>query len=328
VVVHSVSIEGVPSSLGRLALAGPGLRRLVRAERPSAVVSVMDLPNLLALASLGLHRAGPRLIACVQIPPTIHYGASASGRVAVLPAIRRLYPRADLIVSLTEGVRADLDQLGRRIGSRTVVIHNACVDDQLLPGDAIDDVPAATRPVVLAAGRLTRQKGYPFLIDAFAEMRRRRDAELWVLGDGPDRPKIEEQARALGVQDDVKLLGFRSNPHAFMRRATVFALSSLYEGFGNVIVEAMAAGCPVVSTDCPYGPGEIITHRRDGLLVPVANAPALARALLEVLEDEILRSQIAAGGLSRARDFEAGVIADMYTEAIERVCHASGELAS
>ena len=157
------------------------------------------------------------------------------------------------------------------------------------------------------------------MLDAFAKVHRVTGAELWILGEGSERGAVEAQIARLGLGSAVRLLGFQRDPAAFMRRATVFCLSSYYEGFGNVIVEAMASGAPVVSTACPHGPSEIITDGENGLLVPVRDSEALSQALIRILQDEPLRARVAAAGKARSMDFHAKTIASAYSDEMERI---------
>ena len=138
-------------------------------------------------------------------------------------------------------------------------------------------------PVILAVGRLSRQKDYPTLIKAFALLAKRRPCRLVILGQGEQRAEIEELATKLDVADRVSLPGWVENPFAFMSRASLFVLSSIYEGLPTVLIEAMACGCPCVSTDCPAGPSEILEDGRLGPLVPVGDDAALAEAMERVL---------------------------------------------
>ena len=144
--------------------------------------------------------------------------------------------------------------------------------------------------MILSAGRLSAQKDFPTLIRAFAALRATRDARLVILGGATADGKTEVRqqdlvalAEGLGVASDLCLLGFMPNPYAYMARARIFALSSAWEGFGNVLVEALACGCPVVSTDCPHGPAEILDGGRYGRLVPVGDDAAMAEAMADVL---------------------------------------------
>jgi glycosyltransferase involved in cell wall biosynthesis len=313
------------SSAGRLALASPTLARMAASSSPPHVmVGVLDLPSLVMLASAlparTLRGGWPKLVPVVQAPPTILHDGTKGGP-AVLAAMRALYPLADAVVSLSHGVVSDLERLSPRIPPKVRVIHNACMDDSLLdvPAEVDAEVPEASRPVLLAAGRLAAQKDYPTLIEAFRLVRERVDAELWVLGEGPDRASVEARIAELGLTPHVRLLGFRSHPAAYMRRATVFVLSSRFEGFGNVIAEAMAAGAPVVSTDCPHGPSEILRGGELGRLAPVGDPRGLANAIVSLLGNEAERARLREAGRKRASDFDARKIANQYGALFEEL---------
>ena len=159
-------------------------------------------------------------------------------------------------------------------------------------------------PVVLGVGRLVPQKDFTTLIEAFRLVLAERSCRLLILGEGPMRGDIEDRARSFGLDERVSMPGWVENPYAFMARAALFVLSSRYEGFGNVLVEAMACGCPSVSTDCPAGPAEILED--PDLLVPVGDSRALATAMLRVLarpvERAVLRASAARFSVERAVD--------------------------
>ena len=140
--------------------------------------------------------------------------------------------------------------------------------------------------IILAAGRLIEQKNFLMLIRAFAEVRSQLDVRLILLGDGPQREKICELINSLNIEEAVSMPGWVDNPYSFMASADLFVMSSSWEGCPNVLLEALACGCPVVSTDCPSGPSEILEHGRWGRLVPVNDQTALAEAIIATLEDD------------------------------------------
>jgi len=142
-------------------------------------------------------------------------------------------------------------------------------------------------PLVLAVGRLTAQKDYPTLLRAFAKVRSRRNCRLIILGEGELRDSLEALTSQLGIADSVQLPGFADNPFAWMSKASLFVLSSAWEGLPNVLIQAMACGTPVVSTDCPSGPAEILENGKWGRLVPVGDEVALAEAMDRALEDKV-----------------------------------------
>ena len=209
----------------------------------------------------------------------------------------------------------------RRLVGKVEVIYNVgvpLVSQVTLPEP--EGVPPKKHAIrYLACGRLVAQKGYPHLLEAFAQVERHVDAELHVLGEGPQRAELEALAARLRITERVTFLGFRKNPFLHMQAADVFVLSSLWEGFANVIVEAMSMGTAVIAADCPYGPNEIITDGRNGLLVPPANAARLGEAMISLAQDESLRRAIAVAGQHRSVDFSACTIASQYAAAFRRL---------
>jgi glycosyltransferase involved in cell wall biosynthesis len=207
--------------------------------------------------------------------------------------IRRLYPRVDQIVAVSEGVAEDTAAIARIPRGRISVIRNPVITPELTilaagpcPHPWLED---GGPPVILGAGRLERQKDFPTLLRAFARLRRERPCRLVILGDGGGREALTALAAALGVSDDLQLPGFQANPFCWMSRASLFVLSSAWEGSPNVLTEAMALGTPVVATDCPSGPREVLAGGRFGPLVPVGDAEALAEAMAQTLDKPLPR---------------------------------------
>jgi glycosyltransferase involved in cell wall biosynthesis len=212
--------------------------------------------------------------------------------------IQRHYGTLDALVVLTDADRRDYAELLE--GSETTIVRITNALPRVL-GEPRSD----RQKVVLAAGRLTWQKGFDLLIDAYVPLARERpDWQLRIYGDGNRRQRLRRRILRHGVYNNVFLMGATQRLGEFMSRASVFALSSRYEGFGMVIVEAMSKGLPVVSFDCPRGPGEIIDHDRDGLLVPSQDVPAMTRALRELMEDDERRHRYGAAAVEKARQFE------------------------
>jgi glycosyltransferase involved in cell wall biosynthesis len=302
------------SSTLRLARAVLPLRRLLRAERPDVLCSVMDHANVAALAAVRGLRHPPATVACVQNSPAAKYRAGGPLAAAMTGMIRHLYPRADAVVALSRGVGGEVAAMVPAAAPRIRVIYNAGVDEALFQG-AAEAVPGGTAgegPLLVACGRLTRQKGYDVMLDALARVRRRVPARLWIVGDGEDRQALEARAGGLGLADAVRFCGFQRNPFAFMAAADLFVLSSRWEGFANVVAEAMACGAPVVAADCPHGPGEIIQDGVNGLLARTGDAESLADAVLRMLEDPALRTRLAAAGRVRSERFHADRVAAEY----------------
>ena len=158
--------------------------------------------------------------------------------------------------------------------------------------------------MITTVGRLVDLKDHPTLLRAFALVRERREAILQIVGVGPNEAQLVALAAELGVADDVHLLGWRDNPYSVLQESDMFVLSSTTEGFGIVIVEALACGLPVVSTDCRGGPREILDDGESGLLVPVGDPESMAAAILRLIEDENLYREMSARATRRASDFD------------------------
>jgi glycosyltransferase involved in cell wall biosynthesis len=172
--------------------------------------------------------------------------------------------------------------------SKTRVIYNPIISDELKTKAAqpLDDpwFTPGHPPVILAVGRLDPAKDYSGLIKAFSILRQQIDANLMILGEGPERGKLESLAQELGLSDSVRLPGLMMNPFPYMTNADVFVLSSIWEGLPGTLIQAMACGCPVVSTDCPSGPSEILDGGRYGTLVPVGAPTEMAAGIISALE--------------------------------------------
>jgi glycosyltransferase involved in cell wall biosynthesis len=275
------------ASRGRLASVYR-LWRYLRRERPHALLATKHTANVVAALAAALPGSQTRCILSVASPYGRPDEDSAPGsRARKLREVRQLYPLADTVVSISDGVREDLlGSVGLK-GVPVTTIYNAAVAPTMRLRAR---EPTGHRwledhevPVVLSAGRLAREKDFPTLIRAFARLLEVRDARLILLGEGPERPRLESLARDLGIAERVDLPGHVPNPYAYMARADVFALSSLWEGFGNVLAEALYLGAPVVATECPGGPREILAGGRYGQLVPVGDAEAMASCLKRAL---------------------------------------------
>jgi glycosyltransferase involved in cell wall biosynthesis len=314
--LHVLETGRIPSSTVQMIRALRPLRKLVQQEKPDILCSVLGHANTIAALAIRNLPNRPKLVLSVQNPPSLETQTAWISSLfrAFVPYV---YPQADRVIALSRGVADDLQRLVPGICDRTDVIYNAGVDSQVLEGATEQLSQAIPRPLIVTCGRLAEQKGYSYLLEAFAQVRRVLPASLWILGEGKLRSQIEQQIQALGLSEDVKLLGFQPNPYSYMAAADVFVLASIYEGFGNVLVEAMACGTPVISTDCPFGPGEIITHNLNGLLVPPSDSNTLAKVILNLLSDPFLQRQLAESGQRRAQDFQSRAIASAYGQVFQ-----------
>jgi glycosyltransferase involved in cell wall biosynthesis len=202
---------------------------------------------------------------------------------------RLFFHWADEVCAVSQGVARDLATMTGMPESRVKVVYNPVLSQETARNAALPSghawLDAKDRPVVLSVGSLIATKDFATLIRAFAQLRRYRSARLVLLGEGEERERLERLSEELGVAEDVALPGFVPNPFAFMARADVFALSSRVEGLPTVIIEALYCGLPVVATDCPHGPAELLENGAIGRLVPIGDARAFAAALAATLED-------------------------------------------
>ena len=287
----------------------PALTAYLRRRAPLGLLALGTQANLAALWARRLAHAATRVVVSERnVMSEATRLARRRFRRAYPRIARRMFPRAEGVVAISDAVAADLAIHVGLAPELITTIHNPAVRPQLeaaahAPLDHPWFAPGAP-PVVLAVGRLHWQKDFSTLLRAFAQVRAARPARLVVLGEGPERARLEALAGSLGSASNVALPGFAPNPYAWMARAAVLVLSSVTEGFGNVLCEAMACGCPVIATDCPGGPREILADGTFGRLVPVGDAAAMARAILDTLEQpsdaERLRARAACFTMDRA----------------------------
>lgn len=298
----------------------PRLASYMRRARPDILLSSANFINTVALLANAL--AGFPSTVIIRQPTHLssiieELRQQNKGRLRGWLA-RTSYQFADAVIANSTGVADDLRDVYGVPQERLEIIANPAFVPSNLE-TRCQQAPhrwleTSEPPVILGVGRLVPQKDFPTLIRAFTALRRSRNCRLMLLGKGPEEEELRALVRAQGLAEDVEFVGHVRNPQDFMRRAGVFVLSSRYEGFGNVIVEALGCGCPVVSTDCPSGPAEILGEGRYGRLVAVEDASAMALAIEETLdappEAKVLRR--------RAEDFHYRTISERYLEAMTR----------
>ena len=257
------------------------LARYLRRERPDALLSGLNHANIVAILARMIARVPTRLVVTEHNSTAVDTGGR-KGRVASR-LTQWLYPHADRVVSVSRGIEKELAANFGLSEDRLCTIYNPLdvdtIRDRMLPRPDHSWLAAGTPPVIVAVGRLMVQKDYPTLLRAFALMRQRRDARLVILGEGEERPALEQLIRELGIEADVALPGFEANPFAWMAASDLYVLSSAWEGLPGVLLEALACGARVVSTNCPTGPDEILEDGKWGTLVPVGDFQAMADAM-------------------------------------------------
>lgn len=296
---------------------GP-LANYLRSAKPDILLSAIPHANIAAILATKLARVPTMNI--ISEHTTISLVAQTSPRplARALPFVMRIvYPHAKRIVAVSSGVADDLsDHIGIPRDRIDVIRNPVDIEhvskESLAPLDHPWFTPTAP-PVILTAGRLIPAKDHECLLEAFARLRRQRECRLVILGEGPQRERLQAQVSARKLSDDVLLPGFVLNPYNWMRRAAVFALSSRREGLPTVLVEAMVCGTPVVSTDCRHGPREILEGGKWGRLVPFGDAVALADAIATTLDEPVHRDVKV-----RAAAFNVGRAVEEYARLMGR----------
>ncbi len=296
----------------------PSLASYLRRERPAAVlVSDKLRTNLALLRARRLAGTPTRL----GLRASIHLSrelqlCSVAKRRRRLQRMRRVYPEFDPLIAVSRGVADDMAAIAGNDRERIQVLPNPVITREFLQqaAEPLSDpwfAPGAP-PVILGVGRLEQQKDFPTLLRAFALLRRQRPCRLLILGEGSRRAELQALVQRLGVGADCRLPGYSPNPYPFMAQASVFVVSSAWEGIVNVLTEALALGTPAVATDCPSGPREILRNGELGLLVPVGDDAALADAIQATLEHPPEAARLRAG--VAAYTLDASV--DAYLQAL------------
>lgn len=293
------------------------LAQWLRRERPDVFISSLDHNNIAALLARELAGVSLRMIICQH--NTLSAERSLGWKYRLIPMLyRTIGRRADAIVAVSHGVADDLRQTLHVGAERIAVIYNPVLQSPVCPNSVAPPHPwleDAAIPCLIFAGRLVAQKDPVLLLEAFARRLRYGPARLVLLGDGDLRAALERRARELGIDRHVLFAGFVPDPLPWMMHAAAAVVTSRYEGFGNVIVEALACGTPVVATDCPHGPAEILRNGTFGRLIPVGDVAALSAAM-----QEDLRAAFPVENLRRrAHEFTVAACADRHEALFSRL---------
>lgn len=310
--------EGIAQVIRKLSPAGEKIRlsRVValadyfERARPDFVVCSLPLP-IFALWARAIAGTDVRIVAAIHnsmshlaVPGGNNNERIAHRRRYYLHVLKPVMREIEGIVSVSDGAgRAAAQELDIP-PEHIATIYNPVFDAHFLQkaSEPVADPwfeSSYAIPVILAVGRLVPLKGFDVLIRAFAQMRATYPARLLILGDGPERPRLESLREELGLEDDIKLPGWVHNPVRYMQRSALFVLASESEALSMVLIEALACGCPVVATDCPTGPSEVLEGGRYGPLVPVGDVPALARAMKNTLQQPLSTELL----VSRGQEF-------------------------
>jgi glycosyltransferase involved in cell wall biosynthesis len=319
------SVRIVDLGVSRVVLSCRPLARFLRATRPDVIISALDHANLVTLLAVRAAGTNTPVVAVVHttMTRTIANPGAWTDRVVLPPLIRRFYRYAAAVVAVSDGAGDDLRRfLGDSV--RVTVIPNPVLMPDLAA--RAEDNPThpwfqdGGPPVFLGVGRLWHQKDFATLIRAFALSGLRNRARLVILGEGPLRRELELLRQELNLEEVVDLPGFSADPYPMMKRSVAFVLSSVFEALPTVLIEALALGTPVVATDCPTGPSEILDRGRWGRLVAVGDVDGLSAAMSSLLAERSSRLTIPVGVLA-AYTLDAAV--ERYAALVGSVRHSA-----
>jgi glycosyltransferase involved in cell wall biosynthesis len=281
----------------RLWTSGPAFARYLKEAAPAGILAAMPLANAIAVFARWLAGVPARLILTEHNARSLAFGdAETVQQLVLMPWVRLSYRFSDAIVAVSAGVADRVRKMPGISAEKVRVVYNPAYSSRI---HELAAAPSPHRwledrsiPVIVGSGRLELQKDFTTLIKAFSLLRKGRAVRLIILGEGSREAELHRLVEKLGIEEHVVFPGFVTNPWAYVARARVFVLSSIHEGLGNVLIEAMACGTPIVSTDCPAGPSEILQAGRYGPLVPVGDPTALAGAIGEALDRPVDRATL------------------------------------
>ncbi len=318
----SPSVRIVDLGVNQTLLAPLSLWNYIRKASPDVLIASLFHVNIFCIvARLLLPSSKTRVLATEHSVLSIHARQSRRKLMSwtFIPIARRLYPLADKIICVSAGVASDLHETLGLPHGQVRVIYNASFSPELLTAQeeppSLDWLKSVDRPVIVTAGRLEPAKDHKTLLQAFRMLLGRRQARLLILGEGSLRSELERLTRDFGLEADVLLPGYVSNPLAVIKACDLFVLTSRWEGFPGVLIEALACGLPIVSTNCKAGPDEILDDGAFGELVPVANSEELFKAMDRALAVPVDPAR----QMSRAREFSLARSADAYEALLAEV---------
>jgi glycosyltransferase involved in cell wall biosynthesis len=286
------------------------IAKYLETEDPDIFVSFFSHINIASIIAKILSRSRAKLILCERTTvsriflTTNNLFKKTILRYCLPILIKIFYKKADAIICVSEGVAGDLSKI---IGSpdKIKTIYNF-IDINKIKKISLESTESKILeicPFVIAVGRLVKAKDYPTLIEAFSIVCKKQNVNLVIIGGGVEENNLKELVKKNGVSDKILFLGTKENPYKYMKSSELLVSSSVREGFLNVLVEAMACGIPVISTDCQSGPNEIIQNGENGILVPIKDKKILAAAILELLENKNLRRKFSEAGKKAAEKF-------------------------
>ncbi len=283
----------IPKPFSRI----PSLQKYLALSKPEAILSSQNTVNIVSLWTKSLSTTNTNFIIRQSnfLSKSMPAGKNYIERKILLPLAKRWYKRADKIITVSHEIQDDLIKNFLINKNKITTIYNPLhlIKITKLASKKPDD-PWFTDsiPIVLAVGRLNKVKNYPLLFKAIKKVNEHQHVRLIVLGDGSERESLEHLANKLNIKSFMKMPGYMSNPYQYMKHSDVFALSSNHEGLPNVLQEAMACGCKIISTDCPSGPKEILSNGSYGKLIPVNDVDAMASAITASINENIDKNKL------------------------------------
>jgi len=300
------------------------INKIVKEEEIDVIISCSYIANMIALLSKKIYKFKTPLIISYHnnFNKSIKY-MGISGLIAKRYNIK-LQDFADKILSVSKGIENELADNGFNRDKLTTIYNSVSTDkinsmSKQKINSEHESIFDKKYKIIISAGRFVEQKNYQLLIESYMEVNKNIKCRLVIIGEGPDRNKLEKIIKDNNQQENIYLLGWQGNPYKFMKQSDLFVLSSDWEGFPNVVLEALACGIPIISTDCPTGPNEIIQNNINGVLVPVNDKIELANAISKVLSDKSYAKKLSSKGKERALDFSVDKITSQYEKLINEV---------
>jgi len=317
-----IEIEGLGTK-GDVLFSIPALIKILKEQKPDILLTSLPICDLMAIwACLWLGKAAPVHICNIQNMRAQQFKTFKTLRAKIkAKAMLFFYARAQYFSAVSHAIAQELETVFHVPRAKISIIPNSLNLSQVQqqkdvkPGHKWLE-PGRSHKTIIAVGRLVEQKDYPTLLRAIALLRETENIRLIILGEGPEKDNIKALIAQLNLHDDVDLAGFHNNPFSYVAASDVFVLSSAWEGFGNVIIEALSVGTPVVATNCPGAPAEILNNGEFGHLVPVADAPAICAALKKTIHGDRPAKEVLIG---RAAEYSIEAITDLYESTFKKV---------
>ncbi|ETA66807.1 glycosyltransferase [Methanolobus tindarius DSM 2278] len=303
-------------------------RKIVKTHNAKVSISFLVMDNFINILS-NLFKKRTKVIISVHATLSNKFKDTIIDKIAII-FVKKLYNRADLIIAVSEGVKEELISMFHLDSQKIKVVYNPLNISQIkfLKEETVDDLFFSDSvPTIITMGRLNEVKGQWHLIRAFSKVKSKQKCRLCILGEGPMRPRLEKLISDLNLKDDILLLGWKTNPYKYINHSSLFVLTSISEALPYSIIEAMACGCPVISTDCKYGPSEIIGDNKYGILVPPMDSKfcevadpltieenILAENIIQILNDENNMNKYSELGLKRSMNFDTSKVIDIYEQ--------------